>query len=554
MKKCYIYTRVSTSIQVDGYSLDAQRDRLLKEAKHLDLQVVHEYSDEGKSGKNITGRPEFSQMLKDIEAQKDNIDTVLVFKLSRFGRNAADVLTSLQILEDFGVNLYCVDDRIDSSTESGKLMISVVSAVAEMERDNIKVQTMAGRIQKAKNGEWNGGFPPYGYTLVGGKLYIAEDEKELIETIFYQFTTTTKGLRAVANFLNENNYVKKVRQNGKYEAISTTFVKGVIDNPVYMGKIAFGRRKTEPKIGKRKEYHVVKQSEYDIYEGVHEGIVSEEVWYKAQAKRKETGKKRDKIFSLEHEHILSGILKCPVCGASMYGNVARKKRKDGTLYKDYFFYQCKHRKNVTGIHCDYKKHWRQDLVDGAVAEVITKLVQNEKFEQAIREKINTKLDTVELEKELENLSKALKQCIASKNRIAEQLDSIDFSTPSYERKCQDLESRLDLQYEKMEQIELQKKELRARIENIKSEKVSVENVYNYLKLFDKFYEKFTDREKKEFMQSFLDSVYIYEETQEDMRILKGMKFKFPVIIDDMNVDEIGLDNESTVETVVLLQK
>ena len=148
--KCYIYTRVSTSMQVDGYSLDAQKEKLERYAEFQDMVIVGEYSDEGKSGKNIEGRPQFLQMLKDIEAMKDNVQYVLVFKLSRFGRNAADVLSSLQRMQDYGVNLICVEDGIDSSKDSGKLMISVLSAVAEIERENILVQTMEGRRQKAR--------------------------------------------------------------------------------------------------------------------------------------------------------------------------------------------------------------------------------------------------------------------------------------------------------------------------------------------------------------------------------------------------------------------
>ena len=66
-------------------------------------------------------------------------------------------------MQDFGVNLICVEDGIDSSKDSGKLMISVLSAVAEIERENILVQTMEGRKQKAREGKWNGGFAPYGY-------------------------------------------------------------------------------------------------------------------------------------------------------------------------------------------------------------------------------------------------------------------------------------------------------------------------------------------------------------------------------------------------------
>lgn len=146
--KCYIYTRVSTAMQVDGYSLDAQREKLRKYADYEDMVIAGEYSDEGFSGKNIQGRHEFQQMLRDVQDCKDGVSYVLVFKLSRFGRNAADVLNSLQLMQDFGVNLICVEDGIDSSKDSGKLMISVLSAVAEIERENIRAQTMAGVNRK----------------------------------------------------------------------------------------------------------------------------------------------------------------------------------------------------------------------------------------------------------------------------------------------------------------------------------------------------------------------------------------------------------------------
>ena len=83
-------------------------DKLRKYAEFQDMEIVGEYSDEGHSGKNIKGRQEFMRMLNDIEDGKDGVDFVLVFKLSRFGRNAADVLSSLQLMQDYGVNLICV--------------------------------------------------------------------------------------------------------------------------------------------------------------------------------------------------------------------------------------------------------------------------------------------------------------------------------------------------------------------------------------------------------------------------------------------------------------
>ena len=495
--RCYVYIRVSTTMQVDGYSLDAQREKLRKYAEYQNMEIIQEFSDEGKSGKSVEGRPEFQRMLDNIENGIDDVQFVLVFKLSRFGRNAADVLSSLQRMQDFGVNLICVEDGIDSSKDSGKLMISVLSAVAEIERENILVQTMEGRKQKAREGKWNGGFAPYGYEyeLINGELQIAEDEAEIIRLIYDKFIHTNMGIAAIATWLNQHGYKKKKRQNNTLDAFAASFVKGVLDNPVYCGKLAYGRRKNEKVSGTRNEYRIVKQENYMLHDGIHDGIISETDWELAHQKREKTGVKYEKIHSLDHEHILSGILKCPLCGSGMYGNVNRKKRKDGTLYKDYFYYACKHRRLVDGHKCGYHKQWNEDKINNAVEEVIRKLVQNPKFEEAIRKKIGSRIDTAEIEKEIENLEKQHRQLTGAKSRLGQQMDSLDITDRFYEKKYQDMETR---------------NEVKNRLLNIKQKKISEENVYQFLLYFDKLYDKFTDVEKKEFLNSFVEQVDIYE--------------------------------------------
>ena len=139
-------------------------------------------------------------------------------------------------------------------------------------------------------------------------------------------------------------------------------MRSVLDNPVYCGKLANGRRHNEKIPGTRNQYHIVKQDEYMLYDGAHEAIVSEEDWQLAHQQRQITGVRQEKTHSLEHEHILSGILKCPVCGGGMYGNVNRKKKKDGSLYRDYFDYACKHRLHIDGKRCDYHRQWGEDNV------------------------------------------------------------------------------------------------------------------------------------------------------------------------------------------------
>lgn len=229
-----------------------------------------------------------------------------MFKLSRFGRNTADVLYNVQLMQDYGVNLLAVDEGIDSGGPSGKLMASVISAVSEIERDNIKAQTMAGRWQKAREGRWNGGQAPYGYRLENGVLVIEEEEAKIVRLIYDRYVTSQMGLNGIAKWLNDDGYQKKLRQNSKYIRFSSSFVKNVLDNPVYKGVIAYGRRKTEKIEGKRNEYHVVKQDEYQEFPGMHKAIVAPDLWEQAHAKRLATGVRHEKTHSLEHVHLLPG--------------------------------------------------------------------------------------------------------------------------------------------------------------------------------------------------------------------------------------------------------
>ena len=81
--KVYSYTRVSTAMQIDGYSLDAQKEKIERLAMLSGFQIVRYYSDEGKSGKSIEGRPEFMQMMNDIEEERDGVKYVIVYKITK---------------------------------------------------------------------------------------------------------------------------------------------------------------------------------------------------------------------------------------------------------------------------------------------------------------------------------------------------------------------------------------------------------------------------------------------------------------------------------------
>ena len=551
--KVYLYTRVSTTMQIDGYSLDAQKTKMKAFCDYNEYKIVGEYEDAGKSGKSIEGRVSFNQMMEDIKSGKDGVSYVLVFKLSRFGRNAADVLATLQVMQDFGVNLICVEDGIDSSKDAGKLMISVLSAVAEIERENIRVQTMEGRMQKAREGKWNGGFAPYGYSLIDGKLVVNEEEAVAIRMIFDQYVNTDLGANGIAKYLENHGIHKIARQNGKNPLFDAALIRRIIQNPVYSGKISYGRRRTEKVHGTRNEYRQVKKDDYLLVDGLHEALVSEEVWEQAQVKVAAQAKKYEKVNRDKKEkiHLLSGILKCPVCGAGMYGNKSIKKRKDGSNYKDFYYYGCKHRNMTRGHKCDYKKQVHEEMLDASVAEVISKLVSNPKFSDLIRSKINMEVDTGALDQEIENYKIQLRKLYHNKDTILSDMDSLDYEDKHYQRRKTDLENHLYKTYDKIDEAEELLVSAKAKKRSLLADKITGDNIYKALIFFDKLYAQMNEAEKREFLSQLVDNVQIYEERKENGQWLKSIEFKLPIIEKEFT---LSLDNDTQNETVCLLSK
>ena len=500
--KVYLYTRVSTTMQIDGYSLDAQKTKMKAFCDYNEYEIAGEYEDAGKSGKSIEGRVSFNQMMEDIKSGKDGVSYVLVFKLSRFGRNAADVLATLQVMQDFGVNLICVEDGIDSSKDAGKLMISVLSAVA-------------------------------------------------IRMIFDQYVNTDLSANGIAKYLENHGIHKIARQNGKNPLFDAALIRRIIQNPVYSGKISYGRRRTEKVHGTRNEYRQVKKDDYLLVDGLHEALVSEEVWEQAQVKVAAQAKKYEKVNRDKREkiHLLSGILKCPVCGAGMYGNKSIKKRKDGSNYKDFYYYGCKHRNMTRGHKCDYKKQVHEEMLDASVAEVISKLVSNPKFSNLIRNKINMEVDTGALDQEIENYKIQLRKLYHNKDTILSDMDSLDYEDKHYQRRKTDLENHLYKTYDKIDEAEELLVSAKAKKRSLLADKITGDNIYKALIFFDKLYAQMNEAEKREFLSQLVDNVQIYEERKENGQWLKSIEFKLPIIEKEFT---LSLDNDTHCEVVCLL--
>ena len=548
-KKCFLYLRVSTEMQVDGYSLEAQKNCLKKFAEREELVIAGVYEDAGKSGKSIEGRPAFRRMLSDIESGA-GIDYVMVYKLSRFGRNAADILNSLELLQTYDVNLICIEEGIDSSQTSGKLLISVLSAVAEIERENILEQTMNGRREKARQGKWNGGPAPYGYMIKDEILSINEEEAEIVRTIYDKYVNTRLGYSGIAKYFNLQGIRKTPRKESDIEEFSAHFIQLLIDNPVYCGKIAYGRRSKERVKGKKNEYKLVKQKEYCLVDGQHEGIISEELWQKAQEKRLATGIKYASKLGNERAHLLTGIIKCPKCGCGMYANRVCWTKKDGT-YKEVMYYSCSRNKQSRGRHCDYSANLKKTDIEPLVVEVIKKLVQDEEFAVEIKRRIGVQVDTDKIDTELFNYENKLKEVEANKSRLEREIDTLPLGAAHRDRKILDRTTRLDALYDNIAEIESNIEDARFRKKAAEEKALTLENIYKILMHFSELYDIMNDEERKELFAELIQEIQIYPEGESDCP-LKSIKFNFPVFQNGKETEEVFLNKPLNVETLVVL--
>jgi site-specific DNA recombinase len=222
-----IYTRVSTADQVSGTSLPAQLAACQAEIERRGWVLAEHYCDEGVSGADRT-RPAWLRMLSDANAGQ--LDAVVVAKLDRFGRKVWHALQEIENLEALGVTLVSVKEQADPSTPHGRMMLTMLASVAEMERDTILDRTVTGQRNKARAGGWPGGKPPYGWRLEGFKKDVRpvpdEAEREILDLMYRSLVRKRLNSGQISDLLNASGFPSRTG-----EKWSAGVVRRILANP-----------------------------------------------------------------------------------------------------------------------------------------------------------------------------------------------------------------------------------------------------------------------------------------------------------------------------------
>ncbi|MDH7518052.1 MAG: recombinase family protein [Candidatus Thermoplasmatota archaeon] len=221
-----IYTRVSTEDQAkEGFSLDAQLEKLRSYCKARGWIIAGEYIDEGYSGRK-TRRPAYTRMMEEI----DKWDALLVIKMDRIHRNSKNFMLMMEDLNKKGKEFVSMMESLDTSTAMGRFVMDIIQRIAQLESEQIGERVYIGMEQKAKtNGGVLGFNIPYGYDYIDGKFKINNIEAQVIHNI-YSWYINGKSMGEITKMLN---LAKIPTKKGGFWAKKT--ISKILKNPVYCG-------------------------------------------------------------------------------------------------------------------------------------------------------------------------------------------------------------------------------------------------------------------------------------------------------------------------------
>lgn len=476
-----IYARVSTAEQTEeGYSIDAQLETVKKKCELDGKQVINHYVDKGISGKSIEKREALKRLLKD--AKEGKFDEVWVWKTNRLARNHLDLLKIVDELNKYNIAFKSCSEAFDTSTATGKLMMNVLASIGEFERETIVDNVKMGMKQRAKSGKWNGGIV-LGYKSVKyenekgkSKLEIVEKEAEIVRMIF-ELYANGRGLKSLVNHINKLGYKTK---KGNLFAIAT--VKEILQNPIYIGKIRYNRmRDWSEKRRKGKNESPI------IVDGQHKPIIDMELWNKVQKLYKERSHKPIRNFSGSYP--LTGILKCPQCGASMVAGVTKKRRKDGS-YNIHKYYYCGNWRNK-GIAACRSNGIKKEYIEEFIFSTINELLYDQIILKDIVDNINNKSKEVikPLENKLSLIENDLRSLEVKKAKIFDLYEDGIISK-------QDLAERLRENTLKLNSELLKKEEIQKQLNNSNSDPIDFDVIKQLMKNFNNLLKVASPERKK----------------------------------------------------------
>lgn len=302
MKIAACYIRVSTDDQLE-YSPDSQLSAIQTYAKNNGYILPKEFifiEQEGRSGRNAQKREAFQKMIGTAKLKPKPFDTLLLWKFSRFARNREDSIVYKSMLRKQGIDVISISEPIGDDKMS-VILEAMIEAMDEYYSINLAEEVRRGMTEKIRRGE-NVTIAPFGYKIENKQLVIIPEQAEIVKAVFQKYVNGDS-LRSIAVWLNDNN-VKSRHGN----QIQVRNIKYWLKNSIYNGYVHWSP------VGNEKDKTA---EETYLVKGIHEPIISDELWKKTQNKLKIQNSQPYKRWDNSTTFILSGIVRCAECNHAL---------------------------------------------------------------------------------------------------------------------------------------------------------------------------------------------------------------------------------------------
>ncbi len=426
-------------------------------------------------------------------------------KLDRFGRNMYDSLTAIRRLKDYGVELKSITENTED-----KIVLAVLLAVAEQERENTIYRTRIGKQRSLDNGKWIGGVPPYGYVvnketkklkLYDEKVLLGKySEVDVIKKIYSLITTNKLSCEKVTTILNEENIPpctpgKNKLKRKKAEYWSGPRIRNLIKDEIYKGEKIIGKRAKKDGLNK-----VIKVSP----------IVSADIWEKAQDVLKS-----NLIQSMRHtkrQYLLTGKIKCSKCDRNF----------TGVAYGKLTYYVCNNNrlKNKNNPTKCFNKAMRADVIENEIWDDLKHFINNPLTIKNFLHQRLSEVSRVDVKKELRAIDYKFKKLQLERLRLIKFIRMGD--------DC--LEANIKVEIEKIKNEELKLSEERKYYEELsKKEEFEKRKISEIEKVLTLFVDKIKNPDfklKKEIINIMVDKVVVYPYKKGDDKRLVEIQYSF----------------------------
>ena len=366
MLRAVIYARFSSDMQREE-SIDAQVRACKSYCKAKGYIVVDQYIDEAKSGRDITKRDAYNQMLAD--ALEDKFDIIIFHKIDRNSRNELNYYTTKDKLEKLGIRYEYAVQHIDSSPE-GQMMEGVLVSMAAYYSRNLAKETKKGLNENAYKALFNGGIAPLGFKIVNKHYEIEPIEAEAVRLIYKWYLNGFSYIR-ICRELELQGYRKR---NGK--PFDKTCLYDILGNEKYIGRYTFNKVPRAKNGAARNNHSKERPADFIAIDDAIPAIISKEDFAAVQAKR-QNNRHRYQAYKAIEPYLLSGKVICGYCGSAMSGH--RCAPRNGEAYN---YYYCLKKERVAGERCP-QKYIRAEVLEN----IAIKALEDEVFSDKALKKV-----------------------------------------------------------------------------------------------------------------------------------------------------------------------